>query len=53
MFERKRVAEAVAMFTKATELAPNDFEIAFTAAGYLRYGFSTPDYVNKLSHCLY
>ena len=25
------------MFTKAMELAPSDFEIAFTAAGYLRY----------------
>ena len=25
------------MFSKAMELAPGDFEIAFTAAGYLRY----------------
>ena len=25
------------MFSKAMELAPADFEIAFTAAGYLRY----------------
>ena len=30
------MAEAAAMFTKAMELAPYDFDIAFTAAGYLR-----------------
>ena len=37
MYDQKRVVEAAAMFTKAMELAPGDFEIAFTAAGYLRY----------------
>lgn len=37
LYDQKRVAEAAAMFTKAMELAPGDFEIAFTAAGYLRY----------------
>ena len=37
LFDQKRVTEAAAMFTKAMELAPGDFEIAFTAAGYLRY----------------
>ena len=37
LYDQKRVVEAVAMFTKAMELAPGDFEIAFTAAGYLRY----------------
>ena len=31
------MVEAAAMFTKAMELAPGDFEVAFTAAGYLRY----------------
>ena len=30
------VDEAAKMFTKAMQLAPNDFDIAFTAAGYLR-----------------
>lgn len=37
LYDQKRVVEAAAMFTKAMELAPGDFEIAFTAAGYLRY----------------
>lgn len=37
LYDQKRVVEAAAMFTKAMELAPDDFEIAFTAAGYLRY----------------
>lgn len=37
LYDQKRVAEAAAMFTKAMELAPGDFEIAITAAGYLRY----------------
>ena len=37
MYDQERVVEAAAMFTKAMELAPGDFEIAFTAAGYLRY----------------
>ena len=36
LFEQKRVSEAAVMFTKAMELAPHDFDIAFTAAGYLR-----------------
>lgn len=30
------MTEAAAMFSKAMELAPGDFEIAFTAAGYFR-----------------
>lgn len=37
LYDQKRVVEAATMFTKAMELAPGDFEIAFTAAGYLRY----------------
>lgn len=37
LYDQKRVVEAAAMFTKAMELAPDDFEVAFTAAGYLRY----------------
>jgi len=37
LYDQKRLVEAAAMFSKAMELAPADFEIAFTAAGYLRY----------------
>lgn len=36
LFDQKRVTEAASMFAKAMVLAPEDFDIAFTAAGYLR-----------------
>lgn len=36
LHEHKKTAEAAAMFSKAAELAPRDFDIVYTAANYLR-----------------